>query len=116
MGSLWGQSDNLKASRAALVQPVLTERDRSALEGFCKQYDAEFPAIADPEKLEPWLSYRFDRLVQARTDRSRQWDKAHQPEKVRARQEIARLHSKLATPKGVVENVTVILSQPDIGN
>lgn len=50
--------------------------------------------MADPKKLEPWLQYRFDRLVQARQGHIRQWDK----EKERARQEIARLSSILASP------------------
>lgn len=45
----------LRSSPPEPVQPVLTERDRSALESFRTQYDAEFTAMADPEKLEPWL-------------------------------------------------------------
>jgi hypothetical protein len=88
----------LRSTPPEPVRPVLTERDRSALEDFHKQHDAGFSAMADPEKLEHWLEDRFDRLVQARADRIRRWDKAHQPEKERAGQEIARLRSKLASP------------------
>jgi uncharacterized protein YqjF (DUF2071 family) len=53
--------------------------------------------MADQEKLEVWLSYRFDSLVQARQDRIWKWNKAHQPAKERARLEIARLSSRLVT-------------------
>jgi hypothetical protein len=88
----------LRSTPPEPLRSVLTEKDRLALEEFRKQHDEEFTAMADPEKLEPWLSYRFDRLVQARTDRIWQWNKAHQSEKERARQEIARLSSKLASP------------------
>ncbi|MGD7069399.1 hypothetical protein [Acetobacter sp. AAB5] len=102
----------LRSTPLEPVRPVLTERDRPALESFRKKYDAEFTAIADLDKLEPWLSSRFERLVQARTDRIRQWDMAHQPEKERARQEIVRLRSKLIIPKGVVQNMTATTTQP----
>lgn len=102
----------LRSTPPEPVRPVLTEQDRPVLTKFRKQYDAEFTAMADPDKLEPWLSSRFDRLVQARTNRIRQWDIAHQPEKERARQEIARLHPKLAIPKGAVENMNAIRAQP----
>ncbi|QEO18229.1 hypothetical protein [Acetobacter vaccinii] len=88
----------LRSSPPEPVRHVLTERDRSALEGFHKQYDAEFTAMADPDKLEPWLAGRFNRLVQARADRIRRWDRERQAEKERARQEIARLRAKLASP------------------
>ena len=105
----------LRSSLPEPVQPVLTERDRSALESFRKQYDAEFTAMADPEKLEPWLQHRFDRLVQARTDRIRQWNKAHKPEKERARQEIFRLRSKLAVPEGLRNTMAIAPPKPDMG-
>jgi hypothetical protein len=88
----------LRSTPPEPVRPVLTENDRPALEDFHKQHDAEFSAMADPEKLEHWLSYRFDRLAQARADRIRRWNKAHQPEKEQAAHEIARLRSKLASP------------------
>ncbi|MDG6095237.1 hypothetical protein LOC54_08990 [Acetobacter sp. AN02] len=88
----------LRSTPPEPVRPLLTERDRPALEVFRKQHDAEFTAMADPEKLEPWLEDRFDRLVQARQDRIRRWDKAHQPEKEQAAHEIARLRSKLENP------------------
>ncbi|MDG6094519.1 hypothetical protein LOC54_05225 [Acetobacter sp. AN02] len=101
----------LRSTPPEPVRPVLTERDRPALEDFHKRHDAEFSVMADPEKLEHWLSYRFDRLVQARQDRIRRWDKAHQPEKERARQEISRLRSKLVIPKGVTRNMPAPSSQ-----
>ncbi|BAK84126.1 hypothetical protein GLX_17140 [Komagataeibacter medellinensis NBRC 3288] len=88
----------LRSSPPEPVRHVLTERDRSALEGFRKQYDAEFTAMADPDKLEPWLAGRFNRLVQARADRIRRWDRERQAEKAQARQEIARLSTKLDSP------------------
>ncbi|MCP1216168.1 hypothetical protein NKW53_08840 [Acetobacter orientalis] len=85
----------LRSTPPEPLRSVLTEKDRPALEEFQKQHDEEFTAMADPEKLEPWLSYRFDRLVLARTDRIRRWDKTHREEKERARQEITRLCSRL---------------------
>lgn len=88
----------LRSTPPEPVRPVLTENDRPALEDFHKRHDAEFTAMADPEKLEHWLSYRFDRLVQARTDRIRRWDREHQAEKEQAGQEIARLRAKLDSP------------------
>ncbi|WP_086644892.1 hypothetical protein [Acetobacter sp. DsW_063] len=63
------------------VRPVLTERERTFLEGFREQHDAEFSVMADRAKLEPWLENCFDRLVQGRTDRIRRWDRDHQAEK-----------------------------------
>ncbi|MCG4253698.1 hypothetical protein K6W37_07265 [Acetobacter senegalensis] len=105
----------LRSTPPEPVRSILTQQDRPVLEEFRKQYDAEFSAMADPEKLEPWLSYRFDRLVQARTARIRQWDKAHQAEKERARQEIARLRSKLAAPKGLMNTMAIVPIKPHMG-
>ncbi|MEE8663583.1 MAG: hypothetical protein SOH81_08390 [Acetobacter sp.] len=100
----------LRSTPPEPVRPVLTENDRPVLEAFRKQHDADFATMADPEKLEPWLSYRFDRLVQARQERIWQWDKAHQSEKERARQEIARLSSRLASPIPKIRTQTPIPS------
>ncbi|GBR40694.1 hypothetical protein AA0475_0748 [Acetobacter peroxydans] len=97
------------------VRSVLTEQDRPVLEDFRKRHDEEFTAMADPEKIEVWLSYRFDSLVQARQDRIWKWNKAHQPEKERARQEIARLRSKLAAPDGLMHTMAVVPPQPVMG-
>ena len=105
----------LRSTPPEPLRSVLTEQDRPVLEEFRKQYDAEFSAMADPEKLEPWLQHRFDRLVQARTDRIRQWDKAHQPEKERARQEIARLRSKMAAPEGLRNTMGIAPPKPAMG-
>lgn len=105
----------LRSTPPEPVRSILTEPDRPVLEEFRKQYDAEFSAMADPEKLEPWLSYRFDRLVKARTDRIRQWDKAHQAEKERARQEIARLRSKLSVPEGLRNTMGITQPKPAMG-
>ncbi|MFT8784040.1 MAG: hypothetical protein ABF823_12845, partial [Acetobacter syzygii] len=102
----------LRSTPPEPVRPVLTENDRPALEDFHKRHDAEFTAMADQEKLEVWLSYRFDRLVQARQEHIQQWDKIHRPEKEQARQEISRLRSKLTAPKGVAGNMASIPSQP----
>ncbi|MFT8781914.1 hypothetical protein [Acetobacter syzygii] len=61
----------LRSTPPEPLRSVLTEKDRPVLEEFRKKHDEEFTAMADPEKLEPWFSYRFDRLVQARTERIR---------------------------------------------
>ncbi|MFT8506347.1 hypothetical protein [Acetobacter sp.] len=105
----------LRSTPPEPLRSVLTEQDRPVLEEFRKQYDAEFSAMADPEKLEPWLQHRFDRLVQARADRIRRWDKAHQPEKERARQEIARLRSKMAAPEGLRNTMGIAPPKPAMG-
>ncbi|WP_086657962.1 hypothetical protein [Acetobacter orientalis] len=104
----------LRSTPPEPVRPVLTENDRPALEDFHKRHDAEFTAMADQEKLEVWLSYRFDRLVQARQERIQQWDKVHRPEKEQARQEISRLRSKLVILKVVTRNMPAPSSQPVI--
>ncbi|GBR64214.1 hypothetical protein [Acetobacter syzygii] len=104
----------LRSTPPEPVRPVLTENDRPALEDFHKRHDAEFTAMADQEKLEVWLSYRFDRLVQARQERIQQWDKAHRPEKEQAKQEISRLRSKLVILKEVTRNMPAPSSQPVI--
>lgn len=104
----------LRSTPPEPVRPVLTENDRPALEDFHKRHDAEFTAMADQEKLEVWLSYRFDRLVQARQERIQQWDKAHRPEKEQAMREISRLRSKLVILKGVTRNMPAPSSQPVI--
>lgn len=106
----------LRSTPPEPVRPVLTENDRPALEDFHKRHDAEFTAMADQEKLEIWLSYRFDRLVQARQERIRQWDKAHRPEKEQARQEISGLRSKLVILKGIAGNMPATPSQPSVGH
>lgn len=105
----------LRSTPPEPVRSILTKQDRPALEEFRKQYDAEFSAMADPEKLEPWLLYRFDRLVQARTDRIRQWDKAHQPAKERARLEIAHLRSELAISKDLRNTTAIAPIKPHMG-
>jgi hypothetical protein len=106
----------LRSTPPEPVRSILTEQDRPVLEEFRKQYDAEFSAMAGPEKLEPWLQHRFDRLVQARTNRIRQWDKAHQSEKGQAKREISRLRSKLVIPKGIAGNMPATPSQPSMGH
>lgn len=105
----------LRSTPPEPVRSILTEQDRPVLEEFRKQYDAEFSAMADTEKLEPWLQHRFDRLVQARADRIRQWDKTHQAEKERARQEIARLRSKLSVPEGLRNTMGITQLKPAMG-
>ena len=105
----------LRSTPPEPVRSILTEQDRPVLTKFRKQYDTEFSAMADPEKLEPWLQHRFDRLVQARADRIRRWDKAHQAEKERARQEIARLRSKMAAPKGLRNTMGIAPPKPAMG-
>ncbi|WP_254604843.1 hypothetical protein [Acetobacter syzygii] len=105
----------LRSTPPEPVRSVLTEQDRPVLEDFRKRHDEEFTAMADPEKIEVWLSYRFDSLVQARQDRIWKWNKAHQPEKERARQEIARLRSKLSVPEGLRNTMGIAQPKPAMG-
>ena len=57
-----------------------------------------------PAKLSHWLNQRFDRIVRARGERSRKWNKAHQPEKEQAGHEITQLRALLKTRPGMPEH------------
>lgn len=79
------------------IRTVLSEKSKPAPDRFKKAYDAEFSAMADPQKLEPWLSQRFDNLVQARQRCIQAWNTAHTDEKNAAKREIERLSALLST-------------------
>nr|WP_043551183.1 hypothetical protein [Acetobacter malorum] len=90
------------------VRTVLSEKRKPALERFKKAYDAEFSAMADPQKLETWLDQRFDRIVQARQQRITDWNRAHKDEKNAAQNEIERLSALLNTKNHKLEYQTFI--------
>ncbi|MBS1014997.1 hypothetical protein JK210_03290 [Acetobacter persici] len=97
--------------RSEPPQPIriaLSEKSKPALERFKKTYDAEFSAIADPQKLETWLDQRFDRIVQARQQRITDWNRAHKDEKNAAKNEIERLSALLNTKNHKLEHQTFI--------
>ncbi|WP_249212797.1 hypothetical protein [Acetobacter thailandicus] len=85
----------LRAIPPEPLRTILTPQDKPALERFIKEYDDEFTAMAQPVKLSLWLNQRFDRMVRARDERIRRWDKAHQPEKKQAGREITQLRALL---------------------
>ncbi|WP_244895061.1 hypothetical protein [Acetobacter indonesiensis] len=79
------------------IRSVLSEKSKPALDHFKKTYDAEFSAMADPQKLEPWLNRRFERLALTRQQRIEKWDEDHKVEKFCSRQKIERLSAMLIT-------------------
>nr|WP_243444457.1 hypothetical protein [Acetobacter persici] len=79
------------------IRTVLSEKSKPALQSFKKTYDAEFSAMADPQKLATWLDQRFDRIAQARQKRITDWNRAHKDEKNAAQNEIERLSALLTT-------------------
>ncbi|MCX2563005.1 hypothetical protein [Acetobacter thailandicus] len=87
----------LRAIPPEPLRTILTPQDKPALERFIKEYDDEFTAMAQPVKLSLWLNQRFDRMVRARDERIRRWDKVHQPEKEQAGREITQLRALLKT-------------------
>ena len=87
----------LRAVPPEPLRTILTPQDKPALERFIKEYDDEFTAMAQPAKLSLWLNQRFDRMVRARDERIRKWDKAHLPEKEQAGREITQLRALLKT-------------------
>ncbi|WP_415492891.1 hypothetical protein [Acetobacter orientalis] len=97
------------------IRTVLNEKNRPQLERFKKTYDAEFSAMADPQKLESWLNQRFDTLAQARQRRIDKWEKEHTGEKHTARREIERLSALLSTKPALLRRqVTMHRQTPQI--
>ncbi|OUI87157.1 hypothetical protein HK11_12245 [Acetobacter sp. DmW_043] len=87
----------LRATPPEPLRTILTPQDKPALEQFRKEHEGESTAMAQPAKLSHWLNQRFDRMLRARDERIRKWDKAHQPEKELAGREIAQLRTLLKT-------------------
>lgn len=77
------------------IRAMLNENDQTALEQFKETHDYEFSAMADSQKLEPWLIARFENLLLARQQRIKQWDEDHKAKKDHAHQEIKRLSALL---------------------
>ncbi|TQL15016.1 hypothetical protein FBY58_1761 [Zymomonas mobilis] len=94
----------LRSEPAPPIRTVLSEKSKPALERFKKAYDAEFSAMADPQKLETWLDQRFDCIVQARQKRITDWNKAHTDEKNAAQHGIKRLSALLNTKNHKVKH------------
>nr|WP_298794539.1 hypothetical protein [uncultured Acetobacter sp.] len=98
----------LRSEPAWPIRTVLSEKNKPALQRFKKTYDAEFSAMADPQKLETWLDQRFDRIVQARQKRITDWNRAHKDEKNAAQNEIERLSSLLNTKNHKLKHQVLI--------
>lgn len=77
------------------IRAMLNENDQAELERFKETHDDEFSAMADNQKLEPWLITRFENLLLARQQRIKQWNEDHKAKKDHARQEIKRLSALL---------------------
>ncbi|WP_227005045.1 relaxase/mobilization nuclease domain-containing protein [Acetobacter senegalensis] len=98
----------LRSEPAPPIRTVLSEKSKPALQSFRKTYDAEFSAMADPQKLETWFDQRFDRIVQARQQRITDWNKAHTEEKNAAQNEIERLSALLNTKNHKVKHQALV--------
>ncbi|MCP9321017.1 hypothetical protein KBX73_14820 [Acetobacter persici] len=79
------------------TRTMMNENDQTALEQFKKNHDTEFSAIADSQKLTPWLDQRFENMAQTQQKRIEQWKQEHKAEQDAARQEIKRLSFLLTT-------------------
>lgn len=77
------------------IRPILTERNRSGLEHFKTKYDAEFAALANPQKREEWLSRRFEAQSRARQRQIYEWNEKHRPAKEQARRDMSLFQSLL---------------------
>ena len=77
------------------IRAVLTERDRPGLERFKTNYDAEFAALANPQKREEWLSRRFEAQSRARQRQIYEWNEKHRPAKEQARRDMSLFRSLL---------------------
>ncbi|GAA09612.1 hypothetical protein ATPR_2616 [Acetobacter tropicalis NBRC 101654] len=97
------------------IRVVLSEKDQTTLEQFKKNHDTEFSAMADSQKLTPWLDQRFENMAQTRQKRIEQWKQEHKAAQDSARQEIKRL-SLLLTTKPASQNcqATTNLHTPNV--
>ncbi|MGV4878104.1 hypothetical protein [Acetobacter indonesiensis] len=93
-----------------LIRTVLNEKDQTALEQFKETHDTEFSAMADSQKLIPWLDHRFENMTQARQKSIERWNQEHEAEKNSARQEIEQL-SLLLTTKHARHHRQAVINQ-----
>lgn len=77
------------------IRPVLTERNRPRLERIKTKYDAEFAAVANPQKREDWLSKQFDAQSRARQRQIYDWNEKYRPVKEQARRDMSLFRSLL---------------------
>lgn len=77
------------------IRPVVTERNRPRLERIKTKYDAEFAALANPQKREEWLSRRFEAQNRARQRQIYEWNEKHRPAKEQARRDMSLFRSLL---------------------
>lgn len=73
----------------------LTERNRPRLERFKTKYDAEFAALASPQKREEWLNSQLEAQSRARQRQIYEWNEKHRPAKEQARRDMCLLRSLL---------------------
>lgn len=66
------------------VRPVLIEQNRAKLERIKIKYDAEFAALANPQKREEWLSKQFEAQSRSRQRQIYYWNEKHCPAKEQA--------------------------------
>ncbi|WP_244895053.1 hypothetical protein [Acetobacter indonesiensis] len=95
------------------IRPVLTERNRPRLERIKTKYDAEFAALANPQKREDWLSKQFEIQNRARQRQIYDWNEKHRPAKEQARRDMSLFRSLLNSKPFSTEriNLTKLASQ-----
>ena len=77
------------------IRPVLTEKDRARLERFKTHYDAEFAAMANPQKREEWLNRQLEAQSRAHQRQIYEWNEKHRPAKEQARRDMSLFRSLL---------------------
>ncbi|WP_227004796.1 hypothetical protein [Acetobacter senegalensis] len=77
------------------IRPVVTERNRPRLELIKTKCDAEFTALANPQKREEWLSKQFEAQSRARQRQIYEWNEKHRPAKEQARRDMSLFRSLL---------------------
>ncbi|WP_244183832.1 MULTISPECIES: hypothetical protein [Acetobacter] len=77
------------------IRPIVTERNRPRLERIKTKYDAEFAALANPQKREEWLSQQFEAQNRARQRLLYEWNEKHRPAKEQARRDMSLFRSLL---------------------
>lgn len=77
------------------IRPVQTEWSRPRLERFKTKYDAEFAALAKPQKREEWLNKQFETQSRARQRQIYDWNEKHRPAKEQARRDMSLFRSLL---------------------
>ncbi|MFT9180428.1 MAG: hypothetical protein ABF508_09195 [Zymomonas mobilis] len=104
----------LRSKHPNPIRRTLRKKDQLALKRFKDTHDAEFSAMANPQKLEQWLNQHFNSIAQTQHERVKRWDELHKPEKEKAQRQISFLCLLLNRKSSSCEQV--ILENPILKN